>query len=130
MFEATQPIVKFINTIALIVACLLLPIMVPGLLWGLAGDTPHYVALIGIGYLGVIVFGSITGNRPKFFIATLASIALIVTGHIWDTKYWDRHNSEVCTKIRVSPNCKELEHGFTCELADDTTAHYPKSICD
>ncbi|MCA0934192.1 hypothetical protein LCL85_01270 [Vibrio alginolyticus] len=130
MFQVTKRIVKFINTIALIVACLLLPIMVPGLLWGLAGDKPHYVALMGIGYLGIIVFGSIARSRTKFFIATLASMALIVKGHISDSKYWARHNLDVCSKVRVSTNCKEFEYGFTCEFSDDTTAHYPKSMCD
>jgi len=128
-FELFEKPVKVVNAIIIVLAGCSLPIFAIGIIFGLAGSTSHYYALIAFSYIGVLFCGIVAIFRPKFFIGTLVFSILIISGFILDSMFWENHNAELCLKIKMEPSCSETEYGYSCKNIDGISASFSKNIC-
>jgi len=110
-----KQIIQNINKISLIISLLLLPFIYTGLLFGLTGSTSKYFLMIIVGYIGVVVFSSISIFKYKFFPMVLISILLIVFGITFNNSFWGEHNQNLCKELRAEPSCVEDVCGFACK---------------
>lgn len=109
-----EKIVKNLSKILLIISLILLPFLGIGILFGLAGSTSKYFALIAIGYMGLIISSIICIFRYKFFPVIIISLILIITGFTLNDTFWEEHNHQLCEDLRADPTCIEDECGFDC----------------
>ena len=128
-FAIFESQIKTVNTVIFALAVLSIPVLGLGIIFGLAGSTSEYYYLIAISYIGVLVSGIKTYFNPKFFVGTIIFSILIFTGFYLDSIYWEKHNDELCKKIKAEPSCTESEYGFSCKNIDGISAHFSKSIC-
>jgi len=129
LFTLFEKPIQIANTIIIVFAGLFLPFLGLGIIFGLAGSTSHYYALIAISYIGILLFGILTYFRPKFFIGTVTCCLLIITGFALDSLFWKRNNADLCKEIRVEPSCTESESGYVCTNFDGANISFPKSVC-
>ena len=106
------------------------PIMFLGTLFGLAGSDGRYFVLIGLAYVGAILFSIATLFDRKYFRWLLGCYAAGVLGLAMDAQFWSYVNRGLCSQLRSDPSCLETADGFICQ----NSAKYgnfitPKSVC-
>ena len=106
---------KIANKILLTFLVLLSPFFVFGTLFGLAGATAKYSALIGLGYIVAVVCSIVGLSRSKYIFGVFIGLAIIVIGVTLDNQFWSEINSNLCRDLRSDPSCVESETGFSCD---------------
>ena len=119
---------KIANKILLTFLVLLSPFFVFGTLFGLAGATAKYSALIGLGYIVAIVFSIVGLSRSKYIFGVFIGLALIVIGMTLDSQFWSEQNSNLCKDLRSDPSCVESESGFSCKNFKGSGARFVTGI--
>ena len=108
---------KIANKILLTFLVLLSPFFVFGTLFGLAGATAKYSALIGLGYIVAVVCSIVGLSRSKYIFGVFIGLAIIVIGVTLDNQFWSEINSNLCRDLRSDPSCVCLL--YTSDAADE-----------
>jgi len=116
-----QKTIKIASIIIFTISLLFVPIFGIAILFGLAGSTASYYVIIALGYIGLIISSFVCIFRYKFFPVIIFSIILIIAGFALDSKFWAKHNQDLCEELRANPTCIEDECGFDC--TDDGNGH-------
>lgn len=99
----------------LVLFTLSLPFVGIMLLFGLAGSDASNFVIMAIGYLGIFIISSISLWRDQYIKYVFIAYFLMGLGFYLNARFWQKHNLELCLKIRADQYCQESEYGFSCK---------------
>lgn len=109
-----MPISKGVAILLLVVGLLSIPVVLVGLLFGMAGSNPADSMVMTSGCI-LYLLGAACGVRKRQWLYLCAiGIGMFLVGNYHDKQYWQKENQEFCLQARKDPYCIEMDSGFRC----------------